>query len=186
MSKVMDLQLLTDLQLEALISRRYLSAERIKEFGPVTLGPKFWKLTRSAMNEYERRHPLPPKCWYGMKAKHGYPAAAGDLWVPWLCGNPQDLPLPAWVRLITAWTDLLGWRVIDLYEDYGITYLKNSILCWLRTGHRFSPYVGDGKVFNNPFGGSVPYSNCVYCPACVRRDIEDNGWEALPPERELT
>lgn len=179
----MNLRTLTDPQLEKLLSRRYLSAERIKEFGPAVLAPKFWELMQAAMDEYRRRHPLPANCWYGMKAKHGHPAAPGDVWVPWLCGKVTDIPLPAWVRLINAWTDLLGWRVIDLHEDHGIEYLKDSILCWFRIGHQFSQYIGDGHNFNNPFG-TAKYSNCVRCPACVRRDIDYNGWETLPPARE--
>lgn len=173
---------ITENRLKQLISTRYLSAERIKEFGPSALAPRFWRLFHEAMEEYERRHPLPPKCWYGMKAELGYPAPPGAMWIPWLCGKVTDLPLPGWVRVINAWTDLLGWRVIDLHEDEGLDSLKQAIRCWLRSGHEFSPYAGDGRAFNNPFG-EVPYSNCLRCPACCRRDIDDNGWETVPPLR---
>lgn len=180
----MDLQTLNDYQLEAVLSRRYLSAERVRSGRhsrngvPVSadLYARFWKLLDDAVAEYSRRHTLNPKCWYGMKPKNGLPAKPGDVWVPWACGKITDLRLPHWVRVITAWTDLFGWRVIDLHEDHGMDYLKRAIRCWLHSGHRFSAYVQTGECLNNPFGGG-PYSHCENCPACVQRVFDANGCE---------
>lgn len=172
----MNLRELTEPQLEAVISLRYKTGERFRRDGPEALAKRAWELTSAAMSEYEFRHPLPPNCWYGMKAKNGYPAKPDDLWVPWLCGKISDLPLPLWVRIITAWTDLLGWRVIDLHEDHGPEYLRQAVLCWLHGGHQFSWYVQAPGCFNNPFV-NAPYSHCEHCPACVLRVTDANGCE---------
>jgi hypothetical protein len=172
----MSLETMTDRSLEASISARYLASERTRSSCNPELHIRFKRLLDAALAEYEKRHPLPPNCWYGMKARKGYPAEDGDMWVPWACGRITDLPLPKWVTIITAWTDLLGWRVIDLHEDHGVEYLKRALQCWLRGGHDFVAFVQDGGCFNNPFG-TGPYSYCANCPACVRRIFDANGCE---------
>ncbi len=126
------------------------------------------------MTEYERRHPLPPRCWYGMKSKDGYPANKNSIWVPWLIGRVTDLPLPEWVHAINRWTESLGgWRVINLHEDEGHENLRRAVICYLRTGHKWRSFTSPEmtRSVNNPFDADA-YSHCDHCMvACVKR-----GW----------
>lgn len=161
-----DVKFLSEKQLLEQLSHAYLCGEEVGKRNKVR-SPN--PICDMLFVEYERRHPLPEGCWYGMKVKGGkYPAKDGEMWVPWPLG--KNLLVPTWLKWATAFTDKLGYRVIDL-KDCSSKFWP-PFICFIFGGHKWLPWVQSAGSCNNPFVDKR-YVHCDYCcGACAVRNAD--------------